>query len=123
MPLSIRLKTQLMAKLLTFYKTDNINKYCYHYHACLIELLQSIQFQVGSDINGILQTLCACAGTFFFCAHIFSTFFQTFGDFGITRKLIFFSLPMANFTAEKHFVWKILMKMCLVMVTIIKLTH
>ena len=27
-------------------------------------------------------------------------FFQTFGDFGITRKFIFFS-PMAIFTADK----------------------
>ncbi len=26
---------------------------------------------------------------------------QTFGDFGIRRKLIFFSLPVVNFTAEK----------------------
>ena len=48
---------------------------------------------------------------------IFSTFFQTFGDFRITRKL------MANFTAEKHSIWKILMKMWQVMVTITKLTQ
>ncbi len=32
---------------------------------------------------------------------IASDFFQTFGDFGIRRKLIFFSLPLVNFTAEK----------------------
>ena len=49
---------------------------------------------------------------------VFSTFFQTFGDFGITRKLMFFSQPMENFTAEKRSIWKILMKMYLVMVTI-----
>ncbi len=54
---------------------------------------------------------------------IASDFSQTFGDFGIRRKLIFFSLPLVNFTAEKCTVWKILMKMCLVMVTIIQLTH
>ena len=55
-------------------------------------------------------------------SHFFN-FFQTFRDLGITRKLIFFSQPMSNFTAEICSVWKILMKMCLVMVTIIKLTH
>ncbi len=54
---------------------------------------------------------------------IASDFSQTFGDFGIRRKLIFFSLPLVNFTAEKCTVWKILMKMWLVMVTIIKLTQ
>ena len=48
---------------------------------------------------------------------IFSTFFQTFGDFVITRKLIFFSYPVANLTAEKCSVSKILMKTCLVTVT------
>ena len=42
---------------------------------------------------------------------IASDFSQTFGDFGIRRKLIFFSLPLKNFTAEKCTVWKILMKM------------
>ncbi len=30
-------------------------------------------------------------------------FFQTFGDFGIRGKLIFFSLPLVNFTAEKMY--------------------
>ena len=54
---------------------------------------------------------------------IFSTFFQTFGDFAITRKPIFFSEPMTNVTADKCFAWKILMKTCLVIVTIIKLTQ
>ena len=29
-------------------------------------------------------------------------FFQTFGDFGIRRKVIFFSLPLVNFTAENY---------------------
>ncbi len=52
---------------------------------------------------------------------IASDLFQTFGDFGIGRKLTFCSLPLVNFTAEKRTVWKILMKMWLVMVTIIKL--
>ncbi len=42
---------------------------------------------------------------------IASDFLQTFGEFGIRRKLIFFSLPLVNFTAEKCTVWKILMKM------------
>ncbi len=42
---------------------------------------------------------------------IASDFFQTLRDFGIRRKLIFFSLPQVNFTAEKCTVWKILMKM------------
>ncbi len=42
---------------------------------------------------------------------IASDFSQTFGVFGIRRKLIFFSLPLVNFTAEKCTVWKILMKM------------
>ena len=49
---------------------------------------------------------------------IASDFFLTFGDFGIRRKVIFFSLPLVNFTAEKCTVWMILMKMWLVMVTI-----
>ena len=53
----------------------------------------------------------------------FSTFFQTFWDFAITRKLIFFSLSMANFTAGKCSLWMILMQTCLVVVTIIKLTQ
>ncbi len=39
---------------------------------------------------------------------IASDFSQTFRDFGIRRKLIFFSLPLVNFTAEKCTVWKIL---------------
>ena len=42
---------------------------------------------------------------------IASDFPKTFGDFGIRRNLIFFSLPLVNFTAEKRTVWKILMKM------------
>ncbi len=54
---------------------------------------------------------------------IASDFSKTFRDFGIRRKLIFFSVPLANFTAEKCTVWKILMKIWLVMVTIIKLTQ
>ncbi len=41
---------------------------------------------------------------------IASIVFQTFTDFGI-RKLIFFSLPLMNFTAQECTVWKILMKM------------
>ena len=41
---------------------------------------------------------------------IASEFVQTFQDFGIGRKLIFFSLPPVNFTAENLIVWKILMK-------------
>ena len=32
---------------------------------------------------------------------IASDFFQTFWDFGSRRKLIFFPLPLVNFTAEK----------------------
>ncbi len=51
---------------------------------------------------------------------IASYFFQTFQNFGIRRKLIFFSLPLVHFTAEKCTVWMILMKMLLVMVTIAK---
>ncbi len=35
-------------------------------------------------------------------------FFQTFRDFSMRRKLIFFSLSLVNFTAEKGTVWKIL---------------
>ena len=42
---------------------------------------------------------------------IASDFSQTFGDFGIRRKLVFFSLPLVNFTAGKGTVRKILMKM------------
>ncbi len=53
---------------------------------------------------------------------IASDFFQTFGDFGVRSKLIFFSLPPVNFTAEKCTIWKILMKMWLVMVNIIAYT-
>ena len=49
-----------------------------------------------------------------------SIFFQTLGDFAIRRKLVFFSLPLLNFIAERCTVWKILIKMWLVMVTIIK---
>ena len=40
---------------------------------------------------------------------IASDFCQTFGDFGIRRKLIIFLLPLVNFTADKCTVWKILM--------------
>ena len=42
-------------------------------------------------------------------------YFQTFVDFGIMRKLIFFHNPWKkiNFTAEKCTVWKILIKLCL----------
>ena len=51
---------------------------------------------------------------------VFSTFFQTFGDFGITWKLIFFHNPwQISRTAGKRSVWKILMKMFLIMVTTI----
>ena len=42
---------------------------------------------------------------------IASNFFQTFREFGIRRKIIFFSLPLVNFTTEKSTFWKILMKM------------
>ncbi len=42
---------------------------------------------------------------------IASDCFQTLGDFGFIRKLIFFSLPLSNFTAQKCTVWKILIKM------------
>ena len=49
----------------------------------------------------------------------FRFFFQTFSDFGIRRKLIF----LVSFTAEKCTIWKILMKILLVMVTIIKFTQ
>ena len=42
---------------------------------------------------------------------IASHFSQTFGDFGIRRKVIFFSLSLVNFTAEICTVWKILVKM------------
>ena len=42
---------------------------------------------------------------------IASDFLKTFWDFGIRRKLMFFSLLLVNFTAEKFTVWKILMKM------------
>ena len=46
----------------------------------------------------------------------FQLFFpQTFGDIAITRELIFFSYY--TFTAKKYYVWKTLMKTCLVMVT------
>ena len=48
-------------------------------------------------------------------------FFQTFKDFGTTIKLMLYSLPISNVTAGKCFVWKILMKMFLVMVTITNL--
>ena len=42
---------------------------------------------------------------------IASNFFQTSGDFGIRREVIFFSLLLVNFTAVKCTVWMILMKM------------
>ena len=49
---------------------------------------------------------------------------QSFGDFDITKRpYFFFSKPLSNFMAEMCSVWKILMKMCLVMVTIIKLSQ
>ena len=39
---------------------------------------------------------------------IVSAFCQTFWDFGIRRNLIYFVLPLANFTAEKSTdVWEI----------------
>ena len=38
---------------------------------------------------------------------IASDFSHTFGDFGIRRKLMFFSSLLVNFTAEKCTVWKI----------------
>ena len=37
--------------------------------------------------------------------------FQTFGDFGIIRKIIFFSLPLVNFTAVNVPFGRLLMKM------------
>ena len=64
---------------------------------------------------------------------IFLIFFSNFLKFNIKRKLIFFSLPIRNFTPEISFVWKrnftsempsvwkILVKTWLVVVTIIKL--
>ncbi len=54
---------------------------------------------------------------------IAADFSRTFRDFGIRRKLVFFSLPLVIFTAGKWTVSKILMKMWLVMVTIIRLTQ
>ncbi len=42
---------------------------------------------------------------------IASDFFQTFGDFGVRKELIFFSLPLVNFTADQCTIWTILMKM------------
>ncbi len=42
---------------------------------------------------------------------IASDFSQMFGDFGIIRDLIFFSLPLVNFTAEKCTVRKKVVKM------------
>ncbi len=51
----------------------------------------------------------------------FVRFFSNFPRFWYQRKLIFFSLPLVNFGVEKCTVWKIVMKMWLVMVTIIKL--
>ena len=45
---------------------------------------------------------------------ITSDFSQTFIDFGVRRKVVFFSLPLVNFTVGKCTVWKILiMKMWL----------
>ena len=54
---------------------------------------------------------------------IFLTFFQTCGDFAITRNIIFSHKPMANLTAVKSSFWKILIRVRLVMGTIIKLTQ
>ena len=59
---------------------------------------------------------------------IVSTFFQTFGDFGITRKLICFwawqiGKPMAYFRAGKCSVWKISMFILKQMVWEIKKWH
>ena len=47
-------------------------------------------------------------------------FFQTFGDFAITRKPYSSHNPWQNFTAENYSVWKISMKTCLVMVSMFK---
>ena len=54
-------------------------------------------------------------------SYLFNFFFQTFRDVSITIKLVFFSYHMTKFTAEKCSVWKIVVKTCLDMVTIIKL--
>ena len=49
--------------------------------------IQCAWFQVGSDFNTYsLDSLSKFAQSY-----LFNFFFQTFGDFGITRKLIFFS--------------------------------
>ena len=53
---------------------------------------------------------------------IASDVFQTFWDFGIWRKLIMFLITLGEFYSWKCTVWKILMKMWLVMVTMIKRT-
>ena len=45
---------------------------------------------------------------------------KTFGDSGMAKNLIFSYSPCQNAIAEKCSVWKELIKMCLVMVTIIK---
>ena len=50
-------------------------------------------------------------------------FSSNFRRFCYQKKAHIFSLPLVNCTAEKCTVWKILMKMRLVMVTIIKLTQ
>ncbi len=66
-------------------------------------------------INNVHVIAMICNGVLKVPSPIASVFFQTYGDFGIRRKPIFFSLPLVNFTAEKCTVWKILMKMWLVM--------
>ncbi len=42
---------------------------------------------------------------------IASHFFHTFWDFGIRRKLIFFSLPLVNFTSEKMYNMEIVIEL------------
>ncbi len=54
---------------------------------------------------------------------IASDFSQTFCDFGIRSKLIFFSYTPGEFYSWKCMVWKKVMKIWLVMVTRIKLTE
>ena len=49
--------------------------------------------------------------------------FSNFWDFGIVRRRIFFWQPFSNYTVENCFLWKILIKTWLVMVTILKLTQ
>ncbi len=90
--------------------------YAHHFLFIYLFILGVDFFCSALSTSSALSPICVVKGAWSDC---FRFFFQTFRDFGIRRNLIFFSLPLVNFTDEKCTIWKILMKMWLAIVTII----